>query len=114
VDNDHYVAAIALLTGIVSGSYPALYLSGFNPAVVLKGRINTAISELWARKGLVVFQFVLSIILIVTVGVVYRQIEFVQTKNVGYNRDNIIYIEREGKVMECETFVMSKNIAWHY
>ena len=106
------VAAIALLTGVVSGSYPALYLSGFSPAVVLKGRMNTAISELWARKGLVVFQFVLSIILIVTVGVVYRQIEFVQTKNLGYNSDNIIYIEREGKVMEnVETFISEvKNL----
>jgi putative ABC transport system permease protein len=106
------VAAIALLTGILSGSYPALYLSSFSPAVVLKGRINTAISELWARKGLVVFQFMLSIILIVTVGVVYRQIEFVQTKNLGYDRDNIIYIEREGKVMEnAETFISEvKNL----
>lgn len=100
------VGALTMLTGIFAGSYPALYLSGFNPAVVLKGRINTAVGELWARKGLVVFQFVLSIILIVSVGVVYRQIEFVQTKNLGYNRDHIIYIEREGKVVEhVETFV---------
>jgi len=55
---------------------------------------------------------VLSIVLIVAVGVVYQQIEFVQTKNVGYNRDNIIYIEREGKVMEnVETFVSEvKNL----
>ncbi|HTE32960.1 MAG TPA: ABC transporter permease, partial [Chryseolinea sp.] len=53
---------IAFITGLVAGSYPALYLSGFNPAVVLKGKSNTSVGELWARKGLVVFQFSLSVI----------------------------------------------------
>jgi putative ABC transport system permease protein len=97
---------LALVTGILAGSYPALYLSGFNPAEVLKGKLNTAIGELIARKGLVIFQFSLSVILIVAVFIVYQQIEFVQTKNLGYNRDHVIYIEKEGKVAEnVETFV---------
>lgn len=56
---------IVLFTGLISGSYPALYLSGFNPATVLKGKLSTSFGELWARKGLVVFQFTLSVILIV-------------------------------------------------
>ncbi len=97
---------LALVTGILAGSYPALYLSGFNPAEVLKGKLNTAIGELIARKGLVIFQFSLSVILIVAVFIVYQQIEFVQTKNLGYTRDHIIYIEKEGKVAEnIETFI---------
>jgi len=97
---------IVVLTGIISGSYPALYLSGFSPVTVLKGKIPTAFGELWARKGLVVFQFTLSVILIVSVIVVYRQIEFVQNKNLGYDKDNVIYFPMEGKVKESrETFL---------
>lgn len=105
------VFCITLFTGLISGSYPAFYLSGFNPAKILKGgavsgRRNSSFGELWARKGLVIFQFTLSIILIVAVLVVYKQIEFIQNKNLGYNKDNIIYFESEGKVDEhLETFL---------
>jgi len=56
----------------------------------LKGKLRTSIGELWMRKGLVTFQFTLSVISIATVLIVYRQINFIQTKNLGYNRDNII------------------------
>jgi ABC-type antimicrobial peptide transport system permease subunit len=97
---------ISLVTGLISGSYPALYLSGFNPSTVLKGKLNTSLGEMWARKGLVVFQFTLSIILIVSVLVIYRQIKFVQEKNLGYNKDNIVYFPIEGKVKTTlETFI---------
>lgn len=88
---------ITLFTGVLAGSYPALYISGFNPAAVLKGKFNSALGELWARKGLVVFQFTLSVIFIVCVMVVYKQVEYVQSKDLGYSRDNIIYFDREGK-----------------
>ncbi|HMG91954.1 MAG TPA: ABC transporter permease [Chryseolinea sp.] len=91
---------IALVTGIVSGSYPALYLSGFRPAIVLKGRLNTSIGDRLVRKGLVTFQFAISIILIVSVLVVYKQIEFIQNKNLGLNKDNIIRFLNEGKILE--------------
>lgn len=94
------ILGITLLTGLIAGSYPALYLSGFNPAIVLKGKLNTSIGELWARKGLVVFQFTLSVIFIVSVLVVYKQIEFVQTKDLGYNKDHIVYFEKDGKLVE--------------
>ena len=90
--------AIALITGVLAGSYPALYLSAFNPAVVLKGKLNTALGEVWARKGLVVFQFAVSVIFIVSVLVVYKQIQFLQTKNLGYDKENIIYFENEGRI----------------
>ncbi|MFC5410992.1 permease prefix domain 2-containing transporter [Larkinella bovis] len=87
------ILGITLLTGLIAGSYPALYLSGFNPTAVLKGKLKTSVGELLVRKGLVVFQFTVSILFIVSVLVVYRQIDYIQTKNLGYNRDNIIHFE---------------------
>lgn len=99
-----YSLAITLATGIIAGSYPAFYLSGFRPASVLKGQLNTSYGERWARKGLVVFQFTLSIIFIVSVLVVYKQIAFVQSTNLGYDKDNILYFSREGSMNEKSNF----------
>ncbi|MBB2150447.1 ABC transporter permease [Pedobacter gandavensis] len=91
---------ITLFTGLFAGSYPALYLSGFNPAAALKGKLGNTMAELWTRKGLVVFQFTLSVILIVSVFVIYKQIEFVQTQNPGYKKDNVMYFETEGRLKD--------------
>lgn len=91
---------IALVTGLIAGSYPALYLSGFQPTMLLKGRISTAASALWVRQGLVVFQFVVSIVFIVAVVVVYRQIQFVQIKNLGYQKEHIVYFDMQGTVAQ--------------
>lgn len=87
------VVGITLFTGLMAGSYPAFYLSGFKPAAVLKGKLKTSFGELWIRKGLVVFQFTLSVIFIVSVLVVYRQISYIQSRNLGYSRDNTIHFE---------------------
>jgi putative ABC transport system permease protein len=84
------VLIIAFVTGVIAGSYPALYISGFRPALILKGNVKTSIGELWIRKGLVIFQFTLSVTAIVAVLIVYKQVNYIQTKNLGYNRDNII------------------------
>lgn len=92
------LAAITITTGLLAGSYPAFYLSAFRPAAVLKGQMKGSAGELWARKGLVVFQFFLSVILIVSVLVIYKQIRFVQTKNLGYNKDHLIRFPMEGRV----------------
>ncbi|HUX95050.1 MAG TPA: FtsX-like permease family protein [Bacteroidales bacterium] len=97
---------ITVITGLIAGSYPALYLSTFNPVTLLKGKFAGSKRELWTRKGLVVFQFVMSGILIVFVLVVYRQIEFIQNKDLGFNKENILYFDIEGKVAEnCNAFL---------
>jgi len=99
-------SGITLFTGLIAGSYPAFYLSGFKPAAVLKGEVKGSLGELWARKGLVVFQFFLSVILIVSVLVIYNQIDFVQSKNLGYTKEHLIQVPIEGKVEKnVKTFI---------
>ena len=104
---------ITFFTGIIAGSYPAFYLSGFKPVNILKGTINKSWGELWARKGLVVFQFTLSVLLIVAVLVVYNQLQFIQNKNLGYNKDNVMVFHKDGEIKEnIKTFLNeAKNIS---
>jgi putative ABC transport system permease protein len=90
------ITALLLITGFISGSYPALYLSSFKPVRVLKGSLKFSGNALWFRKGLVVFQFMLSIMLIIGTIVVTKQVNYIQTMNLGYDRENLIYLPLEG------------------
>ena len=108
------ITGIVLLTGFVSGCYPAFYLSRFNPIAVLKGKLPTSFGELWVRKGLVIVQFTISIIFIVGFFIVNKQIEFTQNKNLGYHKDNVISFQRQGRIdqNDYEAFISAlKNIA---
>ena len=100
------VISIAFITGLIAGGYPALYLSSFKPISILKGKLNTSFGESRIRKGLVVFQFSISVILIVSVLIVYQQMELIQTISLGYNKDNIICFKKEGRLTkDYETFL---------
>ncbi|QRR00791.1 ABC transporter permease [Dyadobacter sandarakinus] len=106
------ILGIAFVMGLLAGSYPAFYLSRFNPAFSLKGGLTNSFSELILRKGLVIFQFTVSAVFIISVLVVYQQIHFLQHKNLGYDKDNVIYFEMEGRVaMQGEAFLSQlKNL----
>lgn len=93
------MGALILVTGFISGSYPAFFLSSFQPVQVLKGTMRSAKST-FLRKGLVVFQFALSTILIISTIVISRQINFVQSTNLGYNRSNLVFIPIEGALQQ--------------
>ncbi|MEO0741132.1 MAG: ABC transporter permease [Bacteroidota bacterium] len=88
-------ASVAVASGLLAGSYPALVLSRYSPAGVLRGSGGVASGGL-LRKVLVVSQFAASILLIVGTLVVYRQIDYIQTKNLGLDRDNVVMMTLEG------------------
>jgi putative ABC transport system permease protein len=86
----------SMIVGFLSGSYPALFLSSFNPYGVLKGNVRNSIINGQLRKALVVFQFAVSILLIVGTMIMYRQIKYMLNKDVGFNKEQLIVINRAG------------------
>ncbi len=83
---------VVLFTGLLAGSYPAFYLSSFKPVVVLKGKWNPAKSGLSFRSALVVFQFFIAIMLIVSTTIVYKQLSYIRYKDVGYDKDKVMVL----------------------
>ncbi|MEP6614934.1 MAG: ABC transporter permease [Ginsengibacter sp.] len=91
---------LTLTTGFISGSYPALFLSSLKPIKVLKGTLKFKSSDAIFRKGLVVFQFTLSIALIICTVMVYKQVHYIQSKNLGLDHSNLIYIKVQGDLVK--------------
>ena len=102
--------AIVVFVGIVSGSYPAFFLSNFQPVVVLRGSSKTATGHSWLRRILVVGQFAISIIFIISTGIVYKQMNFIQHKNLGFEKERVVVIPL-GDPRARQIYMSFKNLA---
>ncbi len=92
--------ALAMVVGLLAGSYPALYLSSLHPLVVLRNTFRPGSRAALLRKSLVVFQFGLSMLLITGTVAVYQQMDYLRSKNIGLDRENIIALPQEGALQE--------------
>ncbi len=88
---------VIIVTGLISGCYPALFLSSFSPVQILKGKLKLSSGNLFTRKGLVVFQFVITIVIIVCTIVVFSQLSFIRNSNLGFDKENLLCIRMTGE-----------------
>ena len=96
-----YLFAIGTIVGVVAGSYPAFYLSSFNPIAVLKSiRIKSGAWSGFVRQGLVVMQFTASIILIIATIIIYQQIQHVKDRDLGFSKNSLIYVATQGNIVD--------------
>lgn len=108
INNLLLLIGIALVVGVLAGSYPSIFLSSFSPIKVLRGSFRSSGWTNGIRKGLVVFQFLISIFLIISTLAVHKQISYVKNINLGYNKENIIYIPMEGELQNESTINLFK------
>ncbi|OJV16733.1 MAG: cell division protein FtsX [Dyadobacter sp. 50-39] len=91
-----YMLLAAVVIGVLAGIYPALVLSSFEPVTVLKGRFTTSFKGVLLRKGLVTFQFAISIALIIATMIVYIQMNYMRNRDLGFSKDQMLVINTEG------------------
>lgn len=100
-----FLILLPFVVGAVAGSYPAFFLSSFKPITVLKGKMHTGFSRSSLRSGLVVFQFFISIVLIIGVTIIYNQLNYIQTKKLGFNKDQVLVLNGTGALgSKAESF----------
>jgi len=97
--------AITLVCGLVAGSYPSLYLSSFNPVAVLKGLSAKSGGAAFVRKGLVVLQFSISIILIICTVIIYQQIQHVKNRNLGFDKERLLSVDMKGNMLNNYRYI---------
>jgi hypothetical protein len=111
--NPHFWGAallVTLLTGLIAGSYPALYLSGFQPIKVLKGAFGASRPGTRARRTLVVTQFAFSAGLIVSTLLVYKQIQYIKNRPAGYNQEHLVYGWLEGDMEKNHRLIRAEAL----
>jgi putative ABC transport system permease protein len=91
-----FIIGLLILVGLLSGIYPSLFLANFRPIAVLKNNLKVSKNSISLRKGLVVFQFTLSIVFIIGTLIISKQINFIHSKNIGYQKQNLIYLPVTG------------------
>ncbi|NIN92450.1 FtsX-like permease family protein [bacterium] len=94
------LVSVFLITGLAAGLYPAVYLSAYKPATILRGELTRGVRGAIMRKVMVVFQFAISAALIISVGVVFKQMRFLQNANLGFQRENIVLIPSDRVILQ--------------
>lgn len=96
------ILTISVLTGLLAGSFPAFVFSSFKPVDVLKGNLSSGIKKGWLRSGLVVFQFSISIVLIIGTMIVFNQLNYIQNRNLGFDKEQRVIID--------DAYILGKNL----
>lgn len=107
------LVVFVLFTGILSGSYPAFYLSSFKPVSVLKGKFTSGKKSIGLRSGLVIFQFFISLVLIISTTIVFKQLSYMQHKDVGYNKEEVMIIPIPGCWERIRKYFTSNCVTIH-
>lgn len=105
------MSGLVLTTGIIAGIYPALYLSSLKPVQIVKGVVRSKQESIIFRKASTVFQFGLSSLLIIATIVISQQVSFIKNNNLGYDRENLIYIRIEGELSKHDKYQLFKQKA---